>query len=179
MKGKISGWQPRSELYEPLSLKFLKRFLCNIFIYYYYSVWGGDAVRRQCEGQRRLCVTDGSLLGWISGFQGYRANTFTCWAITVAHMEAIIKWRKRGCPTTLSDLPPLRSLLHYRSTLFLTPANVTIQGWRMYQHRPFMFNVTYQDVCLGSTDRKFARCNTKESKKKLMRESFFVFIYMY
>lgn len=92
-------------------------------------------------------------------------------------MEAIIKRRKRGCLTTLSDLPPLRNLLNCRSTFFLTPTNVTIQGRRMYQHGPFMFNVTYQDVCLGSTvdpsfpeDRKFARCNTKESKEKKINE---------
>lgn len=38
----------------------------------------GGAVPQQCGGQRKLCGTDGSLLGWISGFRGYRANTFTC-----------------------------------------------------------------------------------------------------
>lgn len=175
LKGRFQRWQPLSELYEPLSLKFLKRFLCNIFIYYYYyySVWDG----RRCA--TAVWRSEKALWNWwwISGFQGYRANTFTCWAIAVGHREAIIKWRKRGCLTTLSDLPPLRSLLDCRSTPFLTPDECTsiimdhlclMLHIKMYVLVLLWTPLSQKTVSLPGATQKRVKI------KKLVRESLFV-----
>lgn len=138
LKGRFQRWQPLSGLYEPLSLKFLKRFLCNISVnyYYYYSVWCGKccatAVWRSEKALWNLWFSP-----WVDiRLPGLQSKHLYLLSHCSGSQGSYYKMEEKR----VSHNP-------FRPSFFAQSSGLQIYSFsdscRMYQHGPFMFNVTY------------------------------------